>query len=214
LNSLFENATYPELITASIFDQISLKAGEKRCFDAYCEMIGEENCHRNTRLRRNDTIDSADAKGPTHGRYQTEEGVNLDVDTFAMSIDSHTLFLPGWDADLISQWDSIGNPKALLSDYPDQVELMPADGRIVQSNHAVTHMCHARIFSDSPDAMVQYSWAQKIPAPKTPRLGSQFAGGFNFGTAAQALDVRNDPYTPYLFIGEEYSKAARLWTHG
>ncbi|KAF0688786.1 Aste57867_19645 [Aphanomyces stellatus] len=210
LESLFSKATHPHLITVSIFDQLHLKKGERRCFDAYCDLVGER-CRRSERLRRNGTIDYHDATGPTFARYQTEEGIDLDVDTFAMAIDSHTVFIPHWDSDLVGQWDSIENPKAIITVYPDSLELYPKDG---DTPTGVTLMCHARIENDAPDAMVQYSSAITIACPETPLLMSQYAGGFNFGTAVSALHVRNDPHTPFLFHGEEYSRVARLWTHG
>ncbi|RHZ38734.1 hypothetical protein DYB26_005353 [Aphanomyces astaci] len=211
VDSIFSKASRPDLITVSIFDQLNFDEDEQRCFDVYCSIVGEVACRRNERLRRNDTVSYTDAKGPTYGRYQTEEGVDLTIDTFAMSIDSHLIFIPDWDSDLVSQWDSINNPKAIITVYPDSTELYPKPGDVQK---VVTMMCHARIESDTDDAMVQYSSAIDVPCPPTPRLMSQFAGGFNFGTAESALEVRNDPYTPFLFHGEEYSRVARLFTHG
>ncbi|CAK4693850.1 unnamed protein product [Aphanomyces euteiches] len=211
VDSIFSRASRPDLITVSIFDQLNFDANERPCFDAYCDLVGEENCHRQDRLRRNETIDARQATGPTYARYRTEEGVDLNRDTFAMAVDSHTVFIPHWDTDLISQWDSIENPRAIITVYPDSVELYPKNGR---KPSGVTLMCHARIENERVDSMVQYSSAITIPCPSKPQLMSQFAGGFNFGTAISALEVRNDPYAPFLFHGEEYSKAARLFTHG
>ncbi|RHY35824.1 hypothetical protein DYB25_006108, partial [Aphanomyces astaci] len=211
VDSIFSRADRPELIAVSIFDQLNLDAGEKRCFDAYCDLVGEANCHRSERLRRNDTVSYKDAKGPTYGRYQTEEGVDLTIDTFAMAIDSHLIFIPHWDTDLLGQWDTIGNPKAIITVYPDTTENMPPAG---EKPTGVILMCHARIENDQPDSMVQYSSAVRLPSPAKPTLMSQFAGGFNFGSAESAVEVRNDPYAAYLFHGEEYSRVARLFTFG
>jgi hypothetical protein len=77
-------------------------------------------------------------------------------------------------------------------------------------------MCMSRIETQDADSMVQYAapiWIDKKDTPK-PRLVSQLTGGFNFGGCRQAKEVRNDPHTPYLFHGEEYSRASRLWTAG
>ncbi|KAF0716621.1 hypothetical protein As57867_002743, partial [Aphanomyces stellatus] len=211
LESLYSKAVRPDLIQVSIFDQLNFDEGEKSCFDAYCDLVGDDQCKRSERLRRSKTVSYKDARGPTYGRYQTEEGVDLSLDTFAMAIDSHLIFIPKWDEDLVSQWDVIKNPKAIITVYPDATEAYPKDGA-EQDN--VILMCHGRIENNQPDAMVQYSSAIRIPCPAQPQLMSQFAGGFNFGSAESALEVRNDPYTPYLFHGEEYSRVARLWTHG
>ncbi|EQC39000.1 hypothetical protein SDRG_03953 [Saprolegnia diclina VS20] len=211
LDSLFTRAAVPERVTVSLFDQLYLHEGEERCFDAYCAKVGDAECRRSERLRRNGTIDADQATGPTLGRYESEKGIDLAIDDFVLAIDSHTLFIKHWDTDVLSQWDSIGNKRAIITVYPDATTNMPPDGVF---RKRVTLMCHAKIETEDKDSMIQYSASITVPVPSKPRLMSQFAGGFNFGTAQSALDVRNDPHTPYLFHGEEYSKAARLFTHG
>merc|ERR1711920_314566 len=62
--------------------------------------------------------------------------------------------------------------------------------------------------------MVRYSNTENFPRPDKPVLSTQLAGGFNFGTARSALEIRNDPHTAYIFMGEEIIRAARLWTNG
>ena len=147
-------------------------------------------------------------QGPTAARYETEKAVT-DED-FCMTIDSHLVFVPDWDEKIIAQWDSLENPNAIISVYPKS---MAHTKSRVDNLH---FMCTSRIETDDPDSMVQYGtpiWILKVDMPK-PRLSSQLAGGFNFGGCKQTKEVRNDPYTPYLFHGEEYSRATRLWTNG
>ncbi|OQS02631.1 hypothetical protein THRCLA_05015 [Thraustotheca clavata] len=212
LNSLYTQAARPDLLAVSIFDQIYEEEGEGRCYDAYCDKVGEENCRRN-QLRRNDTINALYATGPTYARYQTEKGIDLSIDTFSLAIDSHIIFVPKWDTDLIEQWDSIENEKAVITVYPRSTDNTPPNMDNTLDTTAIL-MCTGKIETEDADSMISYDAVQQIPVPEKPRLMSQFAGGFNFGTAVGALEVRNDPYTPYLFHGEEYSKAARLFTHG
>ncbi|KAF0716620.1 Aste57867_2749 [Aphanomyces stellatus] len=211
LDSLFTNAEHPDRISVSIFDQLRFDLNEPRCMDVYCAKVGESVCRRSTRLRRNDTLDATKALGPTYARYQTEKGVDLAKDSFALTIDSHLVFIKHWDTDLVAQWDSIENPKAVITVYPDPTEGMPKTGGLT-GNTAM--MCHGRIETDDADAMIQYGAATTVKSPSVPKLMSQFAGGFSFATAECTLHIRNDPYTPYLFHGEEFSKAARLFTHG
>ncbi|KAG9398655.1 hypothetical protein AC1031_014437 [Aphanomyces cochlioides] len=205
LHSLFMNAVHPELLRVSIFDQIYLHQGELQCIDAYCRNVGEADCRRTQVVHS--MIDADQATGPTRARYETEKAV-ADED-FCMTVDSHLVFIQGWDAELHGQWDSIGNANAIITVYPKSTELMNTD-----NSGLVQLMCHARIETNDPDTMIQYGSPIWIPAPAKPRLMSQFAGGFNFGNCIQAKTIRNDPYTPYLFHGEEYSRAARLWTSG
>lgn len=150
------------------------------------------------------------AQGPTAARYATEEAIT-DED-FCMTIDSHLIFIPKWDEKIIAQWDSVENPKAIVTVYPKSTEHLTQH----DVDDKVQLMCMSRIETNDADSMVQYAapmWIDRKDTPK-PRLMSQLAGGFNFGSCVPALEVRNDPHTPYLFHGEEYSRAARLWTSG
>ncbi|KAF0695803.1 Aste57867_13400 [Aphanomyces stellatus] len=207
LDSLFTHALHPDLLRVSIFDQIYLDQGELRCIDAYCTKVGDANCRRHQMV--NSTVDADDATGPTRARYETEKGIT-DED-FCLAIDSHLVFVPQWDASLLGQWDAIDNPHAILTVYPKSTDLMHVDGEYADQMQL---MCQSRIETADPDRMVQYGAPTWIPRPTKPKLMSQFAGGFNFGDCVQAKTIRNDPYTPYLFHGEEYSRATRLWTAG
>ncbi|OQR96008.1 hypothetical protein THRCLA_07403 [Thraustotheca clavata] len=206
LDSIFTNAVHPEFIHVSIFDQIYLNEGEIRCIDAYCNKVGEAACRRNQMV--NSTLDANDATGPTAARYETEKGIK-DED-FCLAIDSHLVFIKDWDAELLSQWDSLENPNAIITVYPKSTELLNK----TQYEDQLQLMCHSRIESSDPDSMIQYGAPIWISKPPKPRLMSQLAGGFNFGNCIQAKTIRNDPHTPFLFHGEEYSRAARLWTSG
>lgn len=207
LRSLFDNAAQPDLLRVSIFDQIYAGDGEKPCVDTYCELIGPE-CRRSQIV--SSQIDAKDAEGPTVARYETEKAIKNE--DFCLAIDSHLVFVSRWDEKLLNQWDAIENSKAIITVYPKSTDHIGNK----DSEQRLQLMCKARIESQDKDSMIQYGapiWINKKDVPK-PRLMSQLAGGFNFGTCKQAIEVRNDPYTPFLFHGEEYSRAARLWTHG
>ncbi|KAF0720426.1 Aste57867_303 [Aphanomyces stellatus] len=237
LNSLFSQAARPDLLSVSIFDQVY--PHERRCMDVYCANVGESTCRRAQVVRRTDMLDAAAATGPTLARHETERGIDLNIDTFALSIDSHLVFTSHWDMELKRQWDGLANPRAILTTYPKSTEHQFNVAKIftdwiglgkftrfcifvfwgvdlmgLSSSGTTSVMCYARIETDDADAMVQFSATAEMFFIWTPRRIAQFAGGFNFGTAAAALAVRNDPLTPFLFHGEEYSKAARLFTHG
>lgn len=204
LESLFSNAVEPDLLSIGVFDQIY--SDEPRCVDAYCDLVGASTCRRHQVA--NHTADAASAKGPTVARYETEKLIG-DQD-FCLAIDSHLRFIKNWDDELIQQYDATGNPNAIITVYPKSTQYMDRP----DVNKHVQLMCVSQIESKEVDAMIQYGAPEYVKPGKTPRLQSQLAGGFNFGTCAQAKEVRNDPYTPYLFHGEEYSRAARLWTSG
>eukprot|EP00644_Phytophthora_capsici_P001598 jgi/Phyca11/131769/e_gw1.112.70.1 len=208
LRSIFDNSVAPDNIKISIYDQIYPAEKERQCVDVFCELVGEAYCRRSQIV--SSQIDAANATGPTAARYETEKAIT-DED-FCMTIDSHLVFIPDWDEKIIAQWDSLENPNAIISVYPKSTEHLTSH----DVDDKVQLMCMSRIETQDADSMVQYAapmWIDKKDTPK-PRLMSQLAGGFNFGGCKQAKEVRNDPYTPYLFHGEEYSRASRLWTAG
>ncbi|KAJ0403153.1 hypothetical protein ATCC90586_010200 [Pythium insidiosum] len=208
IRSIFDNAVFPDLIKISIFDQIYAGEGEIPCAETFCKLVGEAKCRRNQLV--SSQIDAVNATGPTAARYATEKAITNE--DFCLAIDSHLVFVPKWDERVIAQWEATENPKAIITVYPKSTEHLGNSAM----EEKVQLMCHSRIETEDPDAMIQYGapiWMDKKDVPK-PRLMSQLAGGFNFGTCQQAVEVRNDPYTPYLFHGEEYSRAARLWTAG
>lgn len=205
LDSIFSNAVQPDLISIGIFDQIY--QNETRCIDAYCNLVGSSTSCRRDQVS-NHTVDAEYAKGPTVARYETEKLIQ--DQEFCLAIDSHLRFIKNWDEELMLQYDLTENPKAIITVYPKSTRYMNR----TDVNDQIQLMCVAQIESNEKDAMIQYGAPEFIKPGKKPRLQSQLAGGFNFGTCRQAKQVRNDPYTPYLFHGEEYSRAARLWTSG
>ncbi|KAF1781428.1 Alpha/Beta hydrolase fold [Phytophthora cactorum] len=211
LRSIFDNAVAPDNIKISIYDQIYprrksasawtfLRARGRGILPPLADrVVPDRRCQCDGR-----------EIGPTAARYETEKAIT-DED-FCMTIDSHLVFIPNWDEKIIAQWDSLANPNAIISVYPKSTEHLTKH----DVDDKVQLMCMSRIETQDPDSMVQYAapmWINKKDTPK-PRLMSQLAGGFNFGGCKQAKEVRNDPYTPYLFHGEEYSRATRLWTAG
>nr|CCA18910.1 conserved hypothetical protein [Albugo laibachii Nc14] len=207
LRSLFENAAKPDLLRVSIVDQISLRDGEKTCVESYCNLVGQ-SCRVSQVIWKQ--IDALDAKGPTYARYEAEEAVT-DED-FCLHVDSHIVFVPSWDELIIKEWEAAENPNAIITVYPKPVDFM----NTTNNKNLTQRMCQAYIESSDEDAMVQYGAAliEMKPAPAKPLLMSQMAAGFNFGSCRNVKEVRSDPYAPFLFHGEEYSKAARLWTSG
>jgi hypothetical protein len=50
--------------------------------------------------------------------------------------------------------------------------------------------------------------------PSVPRYAPFVAAGFFFGPAQFLHEVPFDPFLPWIFMGEEISMSARLWTSG
>ena len=204
LMSLYGNATFPDRVTIGVYDQIYTAEGEQTCKETYCQKVGKENCEKKD--IRFESIDASEAKGPTVARYETEKLIH--DEEFCLAIDSHLVFVQGWDTDLVHMVKQTENPRAIITVYPT-----PTDRWHVKSTD-IDIMCKAQIESSEVDAMIRYAGSYSIKRPNTPILQTQLAGGFNFGSCQQSKDIRNDPYTAFLFHGEEYSRASRLWTSG
>ncbi|MES1921818.1 hypothetical protein MHBO_003352 [Bonamia ostreae] len=50
--------------------------------------------------------------------------------------------------------------------------------------------------------------------PQMPLMVPMFGGGFSFSKADRVRLVKNDPFLPHIFDGEEINMTTRLWTHG
>jgi hypothetical protein len=70
-----------------------------------------------------DRIDYIDAKGPTVGRFRAQEFIR-DQD-FYLQIDTHSLFVGGWDVELIVTWLQADDGNAVLTTYPRDAHMMP-----------------------------------------------------------------------------------------
>ncbi len=123
---------------------------------------------------------------------------------FTLQVDAHTRFLPGWDTALISEWEAVSDPRAVLSCYP---------GRFVVNDEAT-----ASLFQTPPHLIVP-AGVDALGVPRqtggpacaggTP--GILVAGGFQFSAGAicaeleQLLDAS---------VGDEFVRAMQLFTHG
>jgi hypothetical protein len=70
-----------------------------------------------------DRIDYLDAKGPTVGRFRAQEFIRDQM--FYLQIDTHSLFVGGWDVELIVTWLQADDANAVLTTYPRDANLMP-----------------------------------------------------------------------------------------
>lgn len=192
---MYAKATHPERIFTGICWQF-VKEEDAVCFSVpypYPDQV------------RVTEIDARQGKGACWARSLTQQLWR--GEEFTLQIDSHMRFEKGWDDILISMWESIGNPKSILTCYPpgftppDKLE----DGYFY--GMAAKEFDAHGIFK-----MIARPAYTSANPPKAPIPGA-FAGAcMFFGPASIIQDV---PYDPHLyFFGEEISLAVRFWTHG
>jgi hypothetical protein len=170
----------------------------------------------------------ADASGATLRYRQVHPAVSRGVcwaraevgslyagETHLLQIDSHMLFEPGWDAQLLAQHAELLqlSAKPIISCYPWGFEIEDGEPVVRVPPSDTTTL----VMRPAPDA------APRVDDPtmifrtehifvRRPLPGCHVAGGFMFADGALMHEV---PYDPELYFhGEEQSFAVRAWTRG
>ncbi len=199
LDTIFNNADYPELVFVGVCEQN--KAGMK---DELCLSNKVMKYKNNIRIT---TMDHKDAKGPTYARYYCSELWR--GEQYYLQIDSHTTFVKGWDTTLINMITQIkSNPnesiKPVLSVYPPTKEQMEIKG--------YPEMDNGKLNADNIPSFL-CGWSEPSDSPK--RSNKPWAAaGFMFLESDFLYSVPFDPNLSHLFQLEETLFSARLWTNG
>ncbi|KAE9048397.1 hypothetical protein PR002_g492 [Phytophthora rubi] len=197
-----------------LFEELYL-AEEQTCVQRFCE-LKPKDCKQLLRLGqlRTQRRDASGAVGATVAKFIAEGMVDRKfVDDFYLSVDpAVVVFTESWDLNLLKQWYSVGNDMAILSVAPKSIELQGL------TNSTMLVQCSARIHSKDQDAVVEFNAPEPIPRQGTallsPVLQTQYTEVFHFGPTRALFDVRSDPHTPLISVGQEYVRATRFWTRG
>ena len=200
---LFKMATHPHRVFVGLCQQNNT-ASDKDCVTTTFPL---PHLRKNIRVLR---LHFKEARGPTYARYLCAQ--LYDNEEFFMQIDSHCLFVKGWDEEAIHMVDLVesqtASKKVVLSHYPaeykDYKEVPPKD-------ESVTHITQC-FFNE--DGLLSFKGAQfKKPGP-LPRRNAFIAAGFIFARGSLLNEVPFDPHLPFLFTGEELLLSTRCFTHG
>lgn len=225
MKSLYAQAKYPQKINVGLlqqncFDKVCrtgvLKDGvvedmgaDLNCYEEFCksnEGIASNAC--NTGQIRLYNINESESLGPYMARYlgaKFYQGEN-----YYLQIDSHSEFVSNWDEKLIKMIHDAPAENPVISTYPpdstmnwkDSVGMRICDAEFASSQIEwhIIRLAPSRIFESKP---------LDIP-PYAPFV----AAGFFFSNAKFLREVPFDPLLPWIFMGEEISMSARLWTSG
>lgn len=152
------------------------------------------------------------SRGPCWARHVLQSYVR--DEEFYLQLDAHMRFDPGWDDNLIQEYDDLSgkNVRTILSSYVCGFE-KKEDGTIEKQKFPG----HALVLKPLPDAKLQIHTPimifQAHPTPSQVAIpGYHTGGGFLFGPAALTQEI---PYDPWLYFhGEEQNQAVRAFTHG
>jgi [Skp1-protein]-hydroxyproline N-acetylglucosaminyltransferase len=199
LDTLFNNAKYPERIFVGVCEQN--KAGMK---DELCLSNKVMKYRDNIRIK---VLDHTQAKGPTYARYYCSELWR--GEQYYLQIDSHTTFIKDWDQDLIDmitqiKMDPDESARPVLSAYPPTKEQMELKGFPEMDNGSLNQ-------DNIPSFLCGWSEESDIPRRSNKPWA---AAGFMFLESDFLYTVPFDPNLSHLFQGEETLFSARLWTNG
>jgi [Skp1-protein]-hydroxyproline N-acetylglucosaminyltransferase len=225
IKSLYANAKHPENVYVGLFQQncfgpvckTGVLVGGKvedtspdiNCYDDFCaseEGKRSKACVRNQVRLFN--VNESESLGPYMARYLGSKFYR--GEQYYLQIDSHSEFVSHWDEKLIHMVETAEAEKPVISTYPP-------DSKMNWKDTIGYRMC------DSEFASAQIEWqivrlGTSLPfdksVPTTPKYAPFVAAGFFFGPAELLYEVPFDPFLPWIFMGEEISVSARLWTSG
>jgi len=225
IKSLYSQAQFPEKVFVGLLQQNCfettcrtgvLKGGKVEdtstdinCYTEFCkspEGIKSNACNNgNVRLFN---VNESESLGPYMARYM---GAKLyQGENYYLQIDSHSEFVKRWDTKLINMVDTAPAAKPVISAYPPD------------SSHNWRDTIGFRM-CDSGFATAQIEWqiirlgsslAFDKSMQSVPCYAPFVAAGFFFAEAGFLHEVPFDPFLPWIFMGEEISMSARLWTAG
>jgi len=215
LFNLYTKAAQPSRIFAGVVQQNTKE--DPDCLFEYCRLVTgkntTENCPHKDNIRLN-RVNAKEAKGPTWARALGS--LLLGDEEFCMQIDSHMDFVPNWDLRMFEMWKLTNNEYAVLSTYVAGSEQLPfnLNGRSGLNNvHEVPHLC--MVTFQGLGGLVR-NWGTKcmrnLPHPKLTNM--IWGAGLSFSKCHAERKVPYDPHTPFIFDGEEFSRAIRMWTYG
>ena len=223
IHDAFHKAAHPERVHIAVVDQV-LAGQDEECMAKYCRLAvgnsadGEASCPHATRIhfRR---IDAAKSRGPAVARARQRDLVlehyRLMLQTgnpdggFCLQIDSHSRFARGWDQSILDQWLSVHNEFAILSTYIPHIDMVGRMG--FHDTYEIPYLFNVTKGNLGLPRNQQASSAKNLHRPA---LSTLWAAGFSFSKCHAEIMVPNDPYLCNIFDGEEFSRGARLWTHG
>lgn len=225
IKSLFDKARAPDRVFVGLFQQncfgpkcrTGVLAGgrveeagpDPDCFKEFCQ--SEEGRRTQACVRgqvRLYNVNESESLGPYMARYLGAKFYR--GEQYYLQIDSHSEFVDHWDDKLIKMVEDAPAEKPVISTYPP-------DSTQNWRNTIGFRMC------DSEFAAAQIEWQiirlgssmtfdHAIPAK--PLYAPFVAAGFFFTYADFLYEVPFDPFLPWIFMGEEISMSARLWTAG
>lgn len=209
---LFEKAACPSRIIVSVCQQNG--DSDKGVLEQYRKLVARRGAEDFSDQIRMYYVRADQAQGPMLARHLLENDLYHN-ERYYLIIDSHTLCTPRWDVACIRMWQQARelSPKPILTMYPGGFK--PFRRRWPKRGYDNRPPGYVRFLKFVKRTGLVHTAGfpmQRMPERPVPSLF--WVACYSFGLGSQIREVPYDPHCPYVFVGEEISMAARLWTHG
>ena len=149
-----------------------------------------------------------EARGPCWARYLVQQ--EWRGEQYFLQIDSHMRFVEHWDQKCIDQLKDLPI-KSCLTNYVSNFNLK--EGTPDQHNPLRGPLYIVNKETSDIDGFFRVN-SDFIKEAEKPMLSKGWSACFSFSDASILHDAPYDPYTPFLFFGEEMDIWARMHTRG
>lgn len=191
--SLLQHADHPERLHIGIFNQVDV-ANDQHCLAPSHPQVTQHL------LPHHKVHGACWARGYIWKKM-------LGQQDFALQIDSHSRFAQGWDSTLLAMYRQLGDERAIITHYP-----MGFNTETNVLDEPMYTYFNVQGFRSTQLPNITSGASPMSLAPKTCAPTAFVAAGSLFARASVFREVAYDPYI--YFHGEEFTYAARLWTHG
>jgi [Skp1-protein]-hydroxyproline N-acetylglucosaminyltransferase len=148
-----------------------------------------------------------EARGPCWARYLIQQ--EWRGEQYFLQIDSHMRFVEEWDQKCIDQLNGLPK-KSCLTNYValfNLIESKPYANQLRGPLYIVNKE------TSDLDGFFRVN-SDFIESADKPQIGKGWSACFSFSSSELLHDAPYDPYTPFLFFGEEMDIWARMWSKG
>ena len=201
LSDVISKAKYPENLVVIVCQQNDIN-------DSNC--IKDDNFLINTKATiKQIIIPHTEARGPCWARFLIQQ--EWSGEEYYLQVDSHTKFVDGWDEKCIKclKQCSEDDLKVCLTNYVSTFNINTGE---IEGNPLRGPMYIESL--DQTDGFFRYNSKYEENQYNQPQESKGWSGCFSFSSSEILIDAPYDPYTPFLFFGEETDIFARLYTRG
>lgn len=205
VQNLSEMADHPELLRIVVCQQN--EKSDKDC-QSWCKNEKNPACG----VLEIERLDHKEARGPCWARWRIQQ--KYQGEEYFLQIDAHTRVTKGWDTVLKNQLALCNHPKACLTQYPPEYKINKNLKNKEKEKWQIDKLrggIYIQKIGHDGFTRIQSDWAYKKPL--VPFESKGWAAGFSFSSGNFVSEVPYDPYTPFLFFGEEMDIATRGFTH-